>query len=289
VRTHLLHPLPLAAAAALLINDHLLKAAEWPHPLVTGKLSDVAGLFVFPILLTAITRRWPALWCLATGIGFALVKLSPAFNHAVEVMWGRNSMDPSDLLALPVLVGSWRFLRRDGETAPAVRRAVASGFIAIACAATPAPRWERDYPWWELTGAEKELGCAHATAWVSKAGKTGFGLSVRLSADGAGCTLDISAASIRLADGTEAPGLPPRSIALEPCQTTIAYVPFRFDSEAAWNLGVRSGVITLSVGSLTWTMPAEHRLVAYQRERVPVQPPLEPPPRDCAPVKAIAK
>jgi hypothetical protein len=41
----------LIAIAVLVVNDHALKAA-WPGP-VTGKLSDIAGLFFFPVLLVA--------------------------------------------------------------------------------------------------------------------------------------------------------------------------------------------------------------------------------------------
>jgi len=46
------HPLSLASVALLVANDHLLKRA-YPSVL-TGKLSDFAGLFFFPFLLTAL-------------------------------------------------------------------------------------------------------------------------------------------------------------------------------------------------------------------------------------------
>jgi len=46
------HPLSLASVAFLVANDHLLKRA-YPSVL-TGKLSDFAGLFFFPFLLTAL-------------------------------------------------------------------------------------------------------------------------------------------------------------------------------------------------------------------------------------------
>ena len=42
-----------------------------------------------------------------------------------------------------------------------------------------------------------------------------------------------------------------RHIALARCQVEHVYVPFQFDSEAAWNLGIRSGTIELdSKGTL---------------------------------------
>ena len=46
------HPVALIALAAWLLNDHVLKSAfgnEW-----TGKLSDGAGLIVFPLLLLSL-------------------------------------------------------------------------------------------------------------------------------------------------------------------------------------------------------------------------------------------
>ena len=46
------HPVALIALAAWLLNDHVLKSAfgnEW-----TGKLSDGAGLIVFPLLLLSV-------------------------------------------------------------------------------------------------------------------------------------------------------------------------------------------------------------------------------------------
>ena len=48
----LLHPVPLFALATLILNDHVLKQrySGW----VTGKLSDVAGMVVFPLFLLAI-------------------------------------------------------------------------------------------------------------------------------------------------------------------------------------------------------------------------------------------
>jgi hypothetical protein len=50
----LLHPIVLLAIGILLINDHVLKSA-WPGA-VTGKLSDIAGLVFFPLLVQEIGR-----------------------------------------------------------------------------------------------------------------------------------------------------------------------------------------------------------------------------------------
>ncbi len=81
-----LHPLPIAAATTLAINDAALKAT-WPGA-ITGKLSDIAGLFVFPIILVCLTellrratrRPWQisdvgiVAACVVTGVTFTVVK-----------------------------------------------------------------------------------------------------------------------------------------------------------------------------------------------------------------------
>jgi hypothetical protein len=139
----LLHPVPIAAIALLVINDHVLKAA-FPGPL-TGKLSDFAGLAFFPLLLVSAVevaaaglRRWrgPSRGLLvaaiiATGLAFAVVKAVPAgtvaygaglgllqwpLRTAAAAMTGQPApgvapvdaaTDPSDLVALPALALAW--------------------------------------------------------------------------------------------------------------------------------------------------------------------------------------
>ncbi len=136
----LLHPGALLAIAVLVVNDHVLKSA-WPG-LVTGKLSDVAGLVFFPLVLlggyeslAAVARRWPGprarpllVSVALTGIAFALVKTAaPAADAFARVLavgeWaivaavhpltggdvptvvvGRVLADPTDLVALPALI-----------------------------------------------------------------------------------------------------------------------------------------------------------------------------------------
>jgi hypothetical protein len=143
----MLHPVALAALAVLVLNDHVWKA-RYPGWL-TGKLSDVAGLIVFPLVACAFARvavrarpeRVLAAAIAATMIGFALVKLWPQATHACAVAMGALQTplspspvtimrDPTDLLALPfALVARWlprsvdddRQAAQDGEpvaTAP---------------------------------------------------------------------------------------------------------------------------------------------------------------------------
>ncbi|MFP2927862.1 hypothetical protein ACLESO_22230 [Pyxidicoccus sp. 3LG] len=90
----LLHPLVLGSVALLLLNDHVFKA-RWPS-WWTGKLSDLAGLVMFPLLLQALwevatTRggrelrpsRQVLVTCVVlTGLCFTAVKTSALAGEA---------------------------------------------------------------------------------------------------------------------------------------------------------------------------------------------------------------
>ena len=114
------HPVWWLALGLLIVNDHVLKGAGLLDPMVTGKLSDLAGLIVAPMLMASILRahrQSTLLFChLAVGIVFAAINLSPA----IASLWSgafasfgvpcRVWSDPSDLAALPALAVSWRLL-----------------------------------------------------------------------------------------------------------------------------------------------------------------------------------
>ncbi|WP_066367752.1 hypothetical protein [Herbidospora mongoliensis] len=118
------HPLTVLALVVLVLNDHLLKYT-WPG-IVTGKLSDVAGLILLPPLLgLVIGRPLPAI--AITGIGFTLVKASETgawlASEAWSLAWGPSLIraDLTDLLALPALYVAWHAAR---HPVPAGRTAV---------------------------------------------------------------------------------------------------------------------------------------------------------------------
>jgi hypothetical protein len=143
--SELLHPAAIAALLVLIVNDHVLKGGAVPT-VVTGKLSDLAGLAIAPLVLTATVawgraamRRPPvdarrAAWiaAAATAVAFAAIKLSPTamdvFREALglaqwlpSAAWAAVSgsaspsipdvsavVDPTDLLALPAcLLAPW--------------------------------------------------------------------------------------------------------------------------------------------------------------------------------------
>lgn len=164
----LVHPLPLAAVAVLAVNDHLLKGASILPTWITGKLSDFAGLFFFPVLLAAVARGVGRLARVApaspkerdfraflavgmpalTALGFAAVKLSAFVNERVAATWGVMVMDATDLWALLMLPLSAAFLLRGrtssatpAERAPARRALDFAAVLAagLASAATSAP------------------------------------------------------------------------------------------------------------------------------------------------------
>ena len=101
----LIHPIALAATALYALNDHILK--EVTPGLLSGKLSDVAGLVVLPLTLLAIaeitTGRIYGRRALiaAVGIsaaGFAAVEVWPVAEAAWCWTWGA--------LQWPFLAGS---------------------------------------------------------------------------------------------------------------------------------------------------------------------------------------
>ncbi|GAA2189399.1 hypothetical protein [Micromonospora lupini] len=116
----LCHPATLLALVVLVVNDHVLKAA-FPG-LVTGKLSDVAGLVLAPplvaVLLTLLVPRLPArvaalVGLVAVGAGFTVVKSSGYAAEVASSAWtvlaGPSLVraDWTDLFALPALGLAW--------------------------------------------------------------------------------------------------------------------------------------------------------------------------------------
>ncbi|MGE0631871.1 MAG: hypothetical protein AB7O96_05660 [Pseudobdellovibrionaceae bacterium] len=113
-----IHPLPLGAVILTAVNDHYLKY-QFPG-LISGKLSDFAGLFFFPLFLSALilvlSRTFgqdkkisPTLLLVTiafTDILFIAFKLSPSLCHNFAEWFSEFffpiaiTPDPSDLLAL---------------------------------------------------------------------------------------------------------------------------------------------------------------------------------------------
>ena len=154
----LCHPVTVAGVLLLLINDHLLKPA-FPG-IVTGKLSDVAGLVMAPALVavlltrpaaalatrlrvafprveqhmvhaerpgTELLRRSDVAAVVLTGLLFALVKTTETGAETASQVWtflagpSRVLADPTDLLALPALAAAWWARNRSLRRPPTAR------------------------------------------------------------------------------------------------------------------------------------------------------------------------
>ena len=97
----LLNPVPLVAIVLLLLNDHVWKAA-YPAAVWPGKLSDLAGLAFFPLLLQALaevgaqlsrrpwrpSRRVLVIAAVATAIVFCLVQVWSPASEAYRLLFG---------------------------------------------------------------------------------------------------------------------------------------------------------------------------------------------------------
>ena len=159
----LAHPAWWVALVVLVLNDHLLKGAGVLPGAITGKVSDFAGLLVAPVALAALlrlgSRRAVALAHVAVGLGFALVNVWAGAARGLEAATALTplpwavTVDPSDLLALPMIGVSWRWLvPRMTRPAVAMRPWAARGGVALgtlACLATsPPPETQTVYPDW---------------------------------------------------------------------------------------------------------------------------------------------
>ncbi|WP_214110124.1 hypothetical protein [Acrocarpospora catenulata] len=143
------HPLNVAAVVVLLLNDHVFKAL-WPG-VVTGKLSDFAGLLVAPPLLNLLIGR-PRVAILLTGAGFALVKTTATgaalASQAWTLVWGPSQVlaDPTDLVALPALYAAWWIWNHPDPGAVRLARALVVIPVAVlAVAATSAAEVYQPY------------------------------------------------------------------------------------------------------------------------------------------------
>jgi hypothetical protein len=222
------HPLPLAAVALLALNDHVLKGAHLLPAAVTGKLSDVAGLFFFPLLLVALVRgahralagrdvadrrSLAAAAVLATGAVFALLKLHAPFNAWVTAAWGVNVMDPTDLWALPVLPLAAAFMLRG---APAARSpaspsrpfldyaaVVAAGLASVATSKAPEPvQAPPQPPPAAAVAVARPVGCAAYTLPVCERSPSTTYVVVEATGTGAEpCSIDVTEARELDADG----------------------------------------------------------------------------------------
>lgn len=160
MRKVMLHPVAILALVVLVLNDRVLKEAF--GNVITGKLSDVAGLVVFPLVVLSIidhstalagrqavtlTRTMP--WVLVvTAAVFSGVQLfdpvTAAFDSSLTAMWrpSHSTQDPTDLLALPALfVALWVARQSDLVATPGWGRSLGQATLgAVGYDEVPPPR-----------------------------------------------------------------------------------------------------------------------------------------------------
>lgn len=112
-----------------LLNDHALKGAGLLDPVITGKLSDVCGLWVLPAGLAALAKRYAHtripgyLPYVVVALYFSGLQLWPGLVTASEGVLAslgvpsKITPDPSDLVALLVLWPAWRRYSASGRAA----------------------------------------------------------------------------------------------------------------------------------------------------------------------------
>ncbi|NUP14112.1 MAG: hypothetical protein HOW73_49395 [Polyangiaceae bacterium] len=132
------HPVWIASLGLLVVNDHVLKGSGIIPGTLTGKLSDVAGMFVAPALLAALcsvkSRRGLAAAHLAVGVVFATLEMSAHATaiaadvyRAVGLHWASTS-DWTDLLTLLLLPISYRWSVWASRLRPSARTIAGAGF-----------------------------------------------------------------------------------------------------------------------------------------------------------------
>jgi hypothetical protein len=253
---HICHPVSLAAVVVLAVNDHLLKGSGLLDGAITGKLSDVAGLFFFPLLISAAVRGvrgavvdderdHPAIALsaiTATGLTFTALKTLPPFNEVVSAVLGPNVLDPTDLWALLALLPSWLWMRR--RTTPRLSHRLHLAAVAVsglASLATSGPRghYVRNFPMWTIEGPHtRAVRCGSLDAWVLKSGKQGAGIVLEVTANTSDCRVDVQAVRLVLKSETVSMATQPLPALVEAgAAPKDVYLPLLFDGDAAWNRG----------------------------------------------------
>lgn len=242
----LVHPLPLAAVGVLALNDHLLKGSGALPGAVTGKLSDFAGLFFFPLLLAAAARgasravrgrdvadrrSLAAATAVATALGFAAVKLIPQVNALVGATWGRMVMDPSDLWALPMVGLAAAWMLRGGQSGAESRLAVsraprgdlrrafdftaliAAGLASAATSKAPPPQPPPQPPQPVAMAVAEDAACAELTVDTCERTSSQTLVVVRArSRSGDVCRLDVLRAEESSYDGHVSADVLPKNV-----------------------------------------------------------------------------
>ena len=143
------HPAWIAAVAVLLVNDHVFKPWALAET-VTGKVSDFAGLFIFPVLLASLigarTRTSLHGCAVATALVFAAINVFPSIAIAFDAIASVampfvTTTDPTDLVALVAIPVSLRVLQPAmvRQSTPRIAEMFAATLAVFVCSASGSP------------------------------------------------------------------------------------------------------------------------------------------------------
>ncbi|MCL9807381.1 hypothetical protein NAT51_17775 [Flavobacterium amniphilum] len=133
---HLYRPLFLLGLVLLITNDLYFKYA-FPGK-ITGKLSDFAGLFIFPYFFSVFFVRQAKYIYIATGLFFIYWKLeiSQPFIDFISAMTNLRfyrTVDFTDLFALHILPFSYHYYRKETQTSTKPNFAINVILLFICC------------------------------------------------------------------------------------------------------------------------------------------------------------
>jgi len=293
----LVRPAPLAAVALLVLNDHVFKRMVSAPTSLTGKLSDLAGLFFFPVLLVALVEAVRAVArrplahpppsgagtatvaAVVTAVVFACFELMPSLAKAVRP-WMVTTPDPTDLLALPMVALSWWWLRRQASpTAPGDRNrpgghaspgrfwrlagVIAAAAASVATSQTPTPPLPPP-PLWMIGGRPiGRAGCAEVEPWISKSGRQGVGATLRLRAVQEGCVVTLSSAALIVAGAEHRAASLPAAVTVTTKGPSHMYLAFAFDNLRAWKDQKNSGELVLTFADADRSQPGVAATLRY--------------------------
>jgi hypothetical protein len=148
----LVSPLFLFFLVVLIVNDFFLKSAF--HNMITGKLSDFSGLFIFPIFWSAIFPKQKLWIFISTAVLFAFWKseYSSLIIQLVKPYFSiGRTVDLSDLIALPMILFAWFYLRSSLQLSvgSALTARLSTYFISVVAifsfCATSQPRYIQSF------------------------------------------------------------------------------------------------------------------------------------------------
>jgi hypothetical protein len=169
-RKILFSPFFLIGLFLLLLNDFYLKAEF--HNFLTGKISDFAGLFVFPIFFSAFFPKRKLEIYISTGILFTFWKSSFSQSlidsiNSFEILRIGRTIDSTDLFALLILPVSFFYFDylKDGKNTNVLRspkRFAEIAIIIFSLFAFTATSYEEDRnilfdKEYEFTGSKEEM------------------------------------------------------------------------------------------------------------------------------------